>query len=85
MQAILGGLAAKSDAFKACAGKPEKVRIHFAYAGGKTTDVRVADASVPAVAQCVSTALLTTTLPESGTCIATITVGQPGTGAAPGK
>lgn len=78
---IMTGLASKADAFKACAGKPEKVRVHFAYAGGKTTDVRVADASVPGVARCVSDALVTTNLPESGTCIATLTVGRPGVGA----
>jgi hypothetical protein len=77
---ILGGLGAKGDALQTCAGKPEKVRVHFAYAGGNTSDVRVADASVPGVAQCVSSVLVTTTLPESGTCIATITVGRPGVG-----
>ncbi len=78
---IMAGLASKADAFKACAGKPEKVRVHFTYAGGKTSDVRVGGASVPAVARCVSDALVTTSLPESGTCIATLTVGQPGVGA----
>lgn len=74
--AILGGLAAKKDALQACSSKAEKVRVHFAYAGGKTSDVRVADASTPAVAKCVADALGATTLPDSGACIATIGVGK---------
>lgn len=74
--AIMGGLAAKNDAFKACSAKAEKVRVHFAYAGGKTSDVRVADASSPAVARCVADALSAATVPESGTCIATIAIGK---------
>jgi hypothetical protein len=76
--AILGALAKKRTQLAACTKAAEAVRVHFAFADGKTSDVRVAGASSPAAAKCVADAVVATVFPDSGSCV--LTVKLPGGG-----
>jgi hypothetical protein len=75
--ALLGGLAKQKDALAACAPKLETVRVHFVFDAGKTSDVRVADASSPAVARCVADAVAAATFSDTGACVLSVKVGKP--------
>jgi hypothetical protein len=76
--AILGGLAAQKEVFAGCSEKSETVRVHFVNDGARTTDIRVADASTPAVARCVAGAVAEAALPTKCTCVVSFEIGPPG-------
>ena len=68
----LGALAKQRAALAACSKAAETVRIHFAFSAGKTSDVRVAGASSPAVAKCVFDAVSAAAFPDQGSCVVTL-------------
>ncbi|MCC6522530.1 MAG: hypothetical protein IT373_07700 [Polyangiaceae bacterium] len=74
--AILGALAKQKSALGACSQAPGSVRVHFAFADGKTSDVRVADAASPELAKCVADAVSAASFPDKGSCVATVKLPQ---------
>lgn len=71
--ALLGGLAKQKDALAACGKDPATARVHFAFEGGKTSDVRVAE--VADAARCVHDAVAAATFPGKGACVLSVAVG----------
>lgn len=68
---IVGTLASKKTALKACAAGGDKPRITWTYAGGRVTDVKV-KAKTKAIETCVASAIKTIKAPIKGRCAATI-------------
>ncbi|MBX3129933.1 MAG: hypothetical protein KF718_24665 [Polyangiaceae bacterium] len=73
--ALLGALAKQKDALHGCVKSPEAVRVHVAFEGAKTDDVRVGGASTPEVASCVAAAVSEARFGSTGACALTMKLG----------
>lgn len=66
-------LAERGPALRACVSGAARPRVHFAFAGGVVSDVRVADA--PAASACIAGVLSSMQPPGTGACVATVVLG----------
>lgn len=71
----LGTLADQGVALRACVPGGGSPRVHFAFANGVVSDVRVADAPSNDVAWCISDIVSALQPPGSGACVATVVLG----------
>jgi len=74
--ALLGALAKQKSAFTECSDSPQTVRVHVAFDGNTTSDVRVAGASSPKVAGCVAAAVSAAKFGATGACVLSLKVGK---------
>lgn len=71
----LGTLADQGVALRACVPGGASPRVHFAFANGVVSDVRVADAPSNDAAWCISDIVSALQPPGGGACVATIVLG----------
>lgn len=71
----LGTLADQGAALRACVPGGGSPRVHFAFANGVVSDVRVADAPSNDAAWCISDVVAALQPPGGGACIATVVLG----------
>ena len=74
--AVAGVLAEKKTAFDACAPDGAAVTLSWRWDGGATHDVRAGSSAPEGASACVRTAMTTIQSPQSGTCRATLLVGD---------
>jgi hypothetical protein len=68
----IGALADQGSAAATCTGGSARPRVHFAFAGGAVSDVRVAEAGSPEAARCIADLVSSMRPAGTGACVATL-------------